>query len=97
MANYRDDPLDLDSLQLSDEESPQTTRTPTNRPNQRSRSPVDPVDPETRDAALRAELAGVQQINKVIEGVIGSLEKAKANMEVRLKHPQSPFGDQHLT
>ena len=94
MANYRDDHLDPDSLQLSDEESPQTTRTPTNRPNQRSRSPV---DPETRDAALRAELAGVQQINKVIEGVIGSLEKAKANMEVRLKHPQSPLDDQHLT
>ncbi|RPB21040.1 hypothetical protein L211DRAFT_744964, partial [Terfezia boudieri ATCC MYA-4762] len=36
---------------------------------------------ESRDAALRAELAGVQQINNVIEGVIGSLEKAKANME----------------
>ena len=94
MANYRDDTLDLDSLQLSDEESPQTTRTPTNYPNQRSRSPV---DPEIRDSALRAELAGVQQINKVIEGVIGSLEKAKANMEVRLKHPQSSFDDQYLT
>lgn len=94
MANYRDGTLDVGSLQLSDEESPQTTRTPTNRPTQRSHSPV---DSETRDAVLRAELAGVQQINKVIEGVIGSLEKAKANMEVRLKPPQSPFDDQHLT
>jgi len=94
MASYRDDTLDFDSLQLSGEESPRTARIPTNRPNQRSHSPV---DPEARDAALRAELAGVQQINKVIEGVIGSLEKAKANMEVRLKPPQSPFDDQELT
>ncbi len=36
---------------------------------------------EAREAALRAELEGVQNINTVIEGVIGSLEKAKQNME----------------
>ncbi|KAI9673138.1 MAG: hypothetical protein M1817_003000 [Caeruleum heppii] len=34
-----------------------------------------------RDAALRKELDGVRSINEVIEGVIGSLEKAKDNME----------------
>ena len=80
MGNHGNDNLDLHELQLSDQEHANTrTRTPTNRQNQRSHSPV---DPEARDAALRAELAGVQQINKVIEGVIGSLEKAKANMEV---------------
>lgn len=40
------------------------------------------VDTDAREAALRAELAGVRQINTVIEGVVASLEKAKENMEV---------------
>ena len=37
---------------------------------------------EAREAALRKELDGVRQINKVIEGVVDSLEKAKDNMDV---------------
>lgn len=41
-----------------------------------------PIDQDARDEALRAELAGVHQINTVIEGVVASLEKAKENMEV---------------
>lgn len=36
---------------------------------------------EEREEALRAELEGVQNINTVIEGVLGSLERAKENME----------------
>lgn len=74
MANYG---LNIQNLHLSDDGPPKPARTPTLP--QRSNSPV---DQDARDAALRAELAGVQNINKVIEGVIESLEKAKANMEV---------------
>jgi hypothetical protein len=40
------------------------------------------VDPEAREAALRAELQGVEQINNVIENVLNSLDKAKDNMDV---------------
>ncbi|KAI9704237.1 MAG: hypothetical protein M1836_007098 [Candelina mexicana] len=36
---------------------------------------------EAREAALRKELEGVRNINEVIEGVIGSLDRAKENME----------------
>ncbi|CAF9919764.1 MAG: hypothetical protein HETSPECPRED_004111 [Heterodermia speciosa] len=36
---------------------------------------------EAREAALRKELAGVRNINQVVEGVIESLEKAKGNMD----------------
>ncbi|KAK3071783.1 hypothetical protein LTR53_008021 [Teratosphaeriaceae sp. CCFEE 6253] len=35
---------------------------------------------ETRDTRLRAELERVREVNRVIEGVTASLEKAKANM-----------------
>lgn len=41
------------------------------------------VTEEAREAALRRELEGVRNINEVIEGVIGSLDRAKENMEVR--------------
>jgi hypothetical protein len=37
---------------------------------------------EVREAALRKELEGVRDINQVIEGVIGTLERAKGNMGV---------------
>ncbi|TPX18073.1 uncharacterized protein E0L32_011843 [Thyridium curvatum] len=35
---------------------------------------------EVREAALRRELEGVRNINEVIEGVLGTLERAKGNM-----------------
>lgn len=35
-----------------------------------------------REATLRRELAGVRNINEVIEGAVESLERAKGNMEV---------------
>lgn len=37
---------------------------------------------DSREAALRSELASVQRINTVIEGVVASLVHAKANMAV---------------
>ncbi|EAQ84972.1 hypothetical protein CHGG_08986 [Chaetomium globosum CBS 148.51] len=49
------------------------SKTPTN---QNSRFDTD----ESREAALRKELDGVRKINEVIEGVIGTLERAKGNM-----------------
>ncbi|KAL2266091.1 hypothetical protein VTJ83DRAFT_5443 [Remersonia thermophila] len=35
---------------------------------------------EAREAALRKELEGIRKINEVIEGFIGTLERAKGNM-----------------
>lgn len=44
---------------------------------------------EAREAALRKELAGIKNINQVVEGVVESLEKAKGNMDVRACSPHS--------
>jgi hypothetical protein len=41
-----------------------------------------PETSESREAALRKELESVRQINKVVEGLVQSLEKAKGNMDV---------------
>lgn len=59
-------------------------KNPTKQSNQpRNAAPADPTDDtENRDAALRAELASVQRINEVVEGVLESLEKARGNMGV---------------
>jgi hypothetical protein len=43
---------------------------------------------EVREAALRKELEGVRKINEVIEGVIGTLERAKGNMGVCRNTPR---------
>lgn len=40
---------------------------------------------EARELSLRKELEGVRNINEVIEGVIGTLERARGNMGVRLR------------
>ena len=37
---------------------------------------------EAREAALRSELESVRKINQVIEGLLGSLDCAKGNMDV---------------
>jgi hypothetical protein len=39
---------------------------------------------EAREAALKRELESVRNVNKVIEGVVESLQKAKDNMEVSI-------------
>jgi hypothetical protein len=36
---------------------------------------------EAREAALRRELESIRNVNKVIEGVVESLQKAKDNMD----------------
>jgi hypothetical protein len=38
---------------------------------------------EAREAALRRELESVRSVNKVIEGVVENLQKARNNMDVR--------------
>lgn len=37
---------------------------------------------DAREAILRRELEGVRNINELIEGVVGTLERAKGNMNV---------------
>lgn len=39
---------------------------------------------EAREAALRKELESVRNVNKVIEGVVESLQKARNNMDVSI-------------
>lgn len=60
-------------------ERPKTPKTPTGPPPRN-----DPLfssnDPATRDEALERELHGVRNINELLEGVIGTLERAKGNM-----------------
>lgn len=79
------DPMDDSDLFFS---SPsKTTDTPQREQpktpsNKNSGAPFDAE--EVREAALRRELEGVRNINEVIEGVIGTLERAKGNMGVRL-------------
>lgn len=71
--------------------------TPKEQPPPRSTTPLAPPPnsaryhdtEENRDANLRRELEGVRNINELIEGVIGTLERAKGNMQVR--HSPSPF------
>ena len=57
---------------------PQPDRARAPAANQSSRFDTD----EAREAALRRELEGVRNINQVLEGVIGTLERAKGNMGV---------------
>jgi hypothetical protein len=56
-------------------ERPKTPRTP--------KTPSNQKDEFDHEAALRRELEGVRSINAAIEGVIGTLERAKGNMNVR--------------
>ncbi|OAX82713.1 hypothetical protein ACJ72_02932 [Emergomyces africanus] len=73
--------VEMEKLQLSDEDtkgllgSPSKTRV-VHLP---LRSPYDRE--EAREASLRNELESVRNINRVIEGIIDSLDMAKGNME----------------
>lgn len=62
--------------------TPKTPKTPTPG-GQKEKEPFD-AD-EVRETQLQRELEGVRNINEVIEGVIGTLERAKGNMGV--SHP----------
>lgn len=65
---------------------PKTPKTPTTPSNQKQhQQQQQPFDAdEVREKALRRELEGVRNINEVIEGVLGTLERAKGNMGVCL-------------
>jgi hypothetical protein len=65
-----------DSKTPKEEPQPDRPKTPPNQPNRYD----DPQD--EREAALRRELDGVRKINELIEGVVGTLERAKGNMHV---------------
>ena len=41
------------------------------------------ADEESREAALKQELASVRKVNEAIEGVLQNLERAKTHMTVR--------------
>ncbi|KAF3761470.1 hypothetical protein M406DRAFT_342255 [Cryphonectria parasitica EP155] len=86
MADDEADPSELFSSPIKPSDLPSRPRTPrtpkTPPPPTSSRDKEkEPFDAEeVREAALRRELEGVRNINEVIEGVIGTLEKAKGNM-----------------
>ncbi|KAI8950375.1 DASH complex subunit Duo1-domain-containing protein [Xylaria longipes] len=81
MANYQED-SDHEDLppSPSDTKAPKTQqpdrpKTPSNQHNRYE----DPDD--ARETALQRELEGVRNINELIEGVVGTLERAKGNMQ----------------
>lgn len=88
MAQDEVDPSELFSSPIKPSElppRPKTPKTPTPASNNntapKEKQPFDAE--EVREAQLRRELEGVRNINEVIEGVIGTLERAKGNMGVR--------------
>ncbi|KAI1411133.1 DASH complex subunit Duo1-domain-containing protein [Hypoxylon sp. FL1857] len=79
MSDHESDHEDLfasHSRSHTPKEQPPRSTTPLNPP------PTNRYDDseEAREANLRRELEGVRNINELIEGVIGTLERAKGNM-----------------
>jgi len=71
-----------DSFQLETGQSPSKVRSrPQSRGANHGTSGNTEAD-KSREEALRQELASVKKVNETIEGVLHSLEKAKANMKV---------------
>jgi hypothetical protein len=79
------DPAD-DSLTEDIWASPTTTKPTQYQPPERPKTPKTPTRPASptydHEAALRKELEGVRGVNHAIEGLIGTLERAKGNMNV---------------
>ncbi|PKS11560.1 hypothetical protein jhhlp_003325, partial [Lomentospora prolificans] len=79
------DPAD-DSLTEDIWASPTATKPTQSQPSasDRPRTPKTPTRPASptydHEAALRKELEGVKNVNRAIEGIIGTLERAKGNM-----------------
>jgi hypothetical protein len=72
--------------------TPQRTP-PAQQQQQQQQQQIHPFDAEeAHDAALQRELEGVRQINKVIEGVIVTLEQSRGNMRVRTQARISSSG-----
>lgn len=95
----------MDPLNLSDSDSDALFDTPAARVNKKKQAGADAGEgaaggktrgkeshyttEEAREAALRGELESIRNVNKVIEGVVESLQKAKDNMEV-CRMPSDP-------
>lgn len=81
--------IDVDDLFASPSKIPGKDQLDASRTPGVTHGPTDPRPPggrfdaeESRQAALEAELEGVRNVNKTIEGVVNSLDRAKQNMEV---------------
>ncbi|KAH7338534.1 DASH complex subunit Duo1-domain-containing protein [Pyrenochaeta sp. MPI-SDFR-AT-0127] len=82
------DPPNMDALDLSDSDSDALFDTPAARKNKNKAQDAGATrakeshytTEEAREAALRRELESIRNVNKVIEGVVESLQKAKDNM-----------------
>lgn len=73
---------------MAENDAPKTPKTP-KTPTPTSHQEKEPFDAdEVRETQLRRELEGVRNINEVIEGVIGTLERAKGNMGVSHSSPR---------
>lgn len=87
-----DDTLHLEHLVVDD---PPDEPIPDAPPLAASASRTPHLDAGAREAALRAELVGVQQVNAVIESVNASLASAQQNMEVGHLLPTMHFRSHH--
>lgn len=68
---------------LEDEQSPSEVRArPQSRNANQNASSAEAQ--KSHEESLRQELASVKKVNEAIEGVLASLEKAKANMKVQI-------------
>jgi hypothetical protein len=95
-AEFAMDPPNMDNLQLSDSDSDALFDTPAARKNKTKTQEEQAhtagakargkeshyTTEEAREVALKRELESVRNVNKVIEGVVESLEKARNNMDV---------------
>jgi len=82
MAGLQED-SDHEGLFTSPSETEALKERQSDRPKTPSNQPGRYEDPEdAREAALRRELEGVRTINELIEGVVGTLERAQGNMQV---------------
>jgi hypothetical protein len=82
MADHQED-SDHEDLFISPSDTKAPNERQLDRPKTPSNQPNRYEDPEdAREAALRRELQGVRNINELIEGVVGTLERAKGNMQV---------------
>lgn len=90
MANHQDD-SDHEDLFASPSNAKAPKTQLAERPKTPSNNPSRYDDHEdVREAGLQRELEGVRNINELIEGVIGTLERAKGNMQVR-PHNSPPW------
>lgn len=73
-----DEAFDSPIKRSTSQRDPGQPKTPTHQPSRYD----DQDNEDAREAILRKELEGVRNINELIEGVVGTLERAKGNMSV---------------